>query len=383
MLSVFILMMRKFISLISVFSMGEWLRHLTLFVPLFLLAYCIVTRRMKSMEILMLILAVISYVMSKDENILFTVLLILAWRNDSPEALIRFWLVIQTVVLAFCTVAYGILYVTGSDLARAEYMDGRFRYFFLFDHPNNYSIQVFFCILAFIYLYADRVPRFLTIVILLALSLFLYELPNSMTATYATLLLAAFLLVEWYARKSLKFIYGALIGVIWFVAYGCVLAIYFGGGQFVSTLFHGTFYERLSSAATLLQMFPLKMFGRNMSVLGQVIRVNGDWRSLWMDLAYIRCFMADGILMGLLFTVLLFRSFILTIKKEQYREALVLAMICIYAMSEWSAFSITTAWGLLFLREGILNYGPYFYFGSKRTERHYLEKSRYEDMIGR
>lgn len=372
-------MIRKFTTLITIFSLGNGMRHVTFFVPLFLLGYCILAGRMKIMDIVMMFLGIITYITSKDETLIFTIFVILAVGDVSPKMLIRFWLFIQTAVLAGCTAAYIILYASGSELARAGVMDGRFRYYFLFNHPNNYAIQLFFCILGFVYLYAEKASRWKTVLILLLFAAFFYQFPKSMTATVATLVLILLLVATWYLKRYLKYIYGGLIAAIWFVVYVCVLALYFGRGQFVSILFGKaeTFYERLSNAAELLQLFPVKLFGREMtSYIGQVIRVNGEWRALWMDLAYIRCFMTCGLLLGLLFSILLFRSFILCIRDKEYWEALVLAMICIYAMSEWSSFSITTAWGLVFLRRGLARGGPFFVLRRGREDYEFRNRQR-------
>lgn len=360
------------------------MRHITFFIPLLLLGYCIVSGRMKIMDLVMMTLGLISYTTSKDENILFTIFLVLAWGDLPLKTLIRFWLFIQTVVMVSCTAAYAVLYASGSDLAKAGMMDGRFRYYFLFNHPNNYSVQAFFCILAFVYLYAENASRWKTILLLLLCAAFFYLFPKSMTATMATILLVLLLISTWYLKKYLKLIYGVLLAVIWFIAYVCVFALYFGKGRFVSVLFGRveTFYERLNNAAELMQLFPIKLFGRTMDVIGQVIRVNGEWKALWMDLAYIRCLMVCGLILGVLFTILLFRSFILLIRDKEYWEALVMAMICIYAMSEWSTFSIVTGWGLLFLRKGLVKKGPYFVL-SRKWEKQQLQEERRRNRIGK
>lgn len=345
-------MIRKFIGLMPFFLMDRALYILTFLIPVLLLLYCVAAeRRVGLICLFLLVLIGITYLKSKDESMLFTLLFVMALGHMSPKPVIRGWFYLQGTVLGLCILSYTLLYVAGSNLAVTGVIDGRFRYYFMFDHPNNFAAQVFFCLLAFIYLYSDRISRGLTCLILALTAIFLYEFPNSLTATVMTVLTLLFLLGTWYLKKIMKAVYGILIGIICFFAFGVVSVIYFSRIGLAAALFYNSFYIRLYCAAAALRIFPLTLFGRQMET-GNLFYIDGEWQALWFDESYTRVFLAFGIIMGLFFVMLLFSSLMMLAFRERYMEALVLAMICCYALSEWSAFSVSTAWGLVFLSEG-------------------------------
>lgn len=358
-LCLLILMVRKFAGIISLFSVSVRFQHLTLLIPTILLLTCIFWKPVRIWNLILIPVGMISYWKSKDDTLIILILLILAWGQRDANVLIRFWFEIQATVLIACTGLYMFLLALGSPLAKTGLMDGRLRYYFMFNHPNNYSIQMFFCLMAFVYLYGRKVKKAWLCLIFIIFAVFFALLPKTYTATISMLCIGGLLLCTWYLRKHLKLIYGCFTVAIFVITYGCVALIYSGKGDFVSRVFSGSFYGRMNSAATLLHEHPLTLFGRQMTELGRITRINGDWNVEWADMAYTRCFMAFGIIGGAVLIFLLFRSFYGMVEKQCYGEALALAAVCIYGVSEWSAFSITTAWGMIFLGEGLARHGAY------------------------
>lgn len=304
-------------------------------------------------EVCICIFGIYSYYITRDVTIMFYILTILASKNIVKNEIVKFYFVIQSVVLVPCIVLYPLFYLAGSPYAVASTIDGRVRHFFLFAHPNNFAIQVVFWVLAYIYLKFEKTSDLHKYILLFVTSIFLLIYPNSQTAALSLIIFALLLMFWRYGRIVWKYFIKIGLVMIFIISIYITWTFYTGQTNGFTSMISGTFESRFIGAAAALKLYPINLFGQALPDLGKLIQLDGKWITLWADLAYIRIFIEFGIIGGSIFLWLLFKTIYMDIKSRDYKELLFLSIVCIYAVSEWAAFSIPTVFPLLFTVKAI------------------------------
>lgn len=304
-------------------------------------------------EVCVCIFGIYSYYITRDVTIMFYILTILASKNIDKNKIVKFYFVIQSVVLVPCIVLYSLFYFVGSPYAVVSLIDGRVRHFFLFTHPNNFAVQVVFWVLAYIYLKFEKISDLYKYILLFVTSIFLLVLPNSQTAALALIIFAQLLIFLRYGRIIWKYFVKIGLVMIFLISIYITWTFYTGRTNSFTSMISGTFESRFIGAASALKLYPINLFGQALPDLGKLIQVDGKWITLWADLAYVRIFIEFGVISGSVFLWLLFKTIYMDIKNRDYKELLFLSIVCIYAVSEWAAFSIPTVFPLLFTGKAI------------------------------
>ncbi|MCF2569070.1 hypothetical protein I6E09_07745 [Mediterraneibacter glycyrrhizinilyticus] len=128
-----------------------------------------------------------------------------------------------------------------------------------------------------------------------------------------------------------------------------VFLFYTGHAAVISNYMADTFEARFSGAATAFSLYNVNLFGHHLEELGETVYVNGQWSIFWLDLAYIRILFTFGIVGTIIFFVPFFKAVGRYIREKNYIVLSLLAVVIVYGISEWTAFSITTVFPLLFL----------------------------------
>ena len=185
--------------------------------------------------------------------------------------------------------------------------------------------------------------------ILSVTAVFLYVFPNSKTAVVTVLVYMGCRFLVRYARILWKPFIRVILPATAVIAVIFVFLFYTGHASVISNYIADTFEARFSGAATAFRMYNVNLFGHELEELGETVYVNGEWSIFWLDLAYIRILFTFGIVGTVVFFVPLFKAVGRYIREKNYIVLSLLAVAIVYGISEWTAFSITTVFPLLFL----------------------------------
>ncbi len=299
-------------------------------------------------EIILCIYGLITYFISKDVTLLFFIFVIISSKGINKEEIIRFWLIIESSILGLCMIIYPILYQLHSPYAVANMIDGRFRYYFFHSHPNTFGVNLAFCIMAYIYVKYKKLSYFRISILLSITALFIYLYPNSRTASFILIIFMIFLFLM---KKMPR---------IWKTGMKIILPFLFGFSLiFVLRILKGeefsknNFVSRFIGVTAMLKIYPINAFGHFIENLGELVNIDGNWITLWGDVAYIRLFITFGIVGGWIFLKKFSRTLYIYLKKKEFLRVSLLAIVCVYAVLEWSAFQIMTSFPLIFVAEAL------------------------------
>lgn len=298
----------------------------------------------------MLICALVNYFCARDTTLLSFVALMIAVQPKDTNRLIRTYMYVNAVILAICIPLYFLLHALGSPIAALSYIDGRSRYNFFFSHPNNMAAQLTFTILAFLYLYRNRIPYWISNIISIISALFIYFFPNSQTTTVLLVLYMVMRFAIRYARSLSQKMFRYVLPIALIVAVLLVYAYSTGSTELLSRFIKGTFESRFTSAAVAIKLYSLTLFGTSMPEIGTMFLFNGQWITFWLDMAYIRVIFACGIVGTIIFIYYFAKGIHIHLLQRNFEVLVLLMIVLFYAMSEWTALSITTVFPLLFLK---------------------------------
>ena len=303
-------------------------------------------RRIDMKEIAICIYGLLTYFISKEVAFLFFAFVIVASRMIEKDKIILFWMKMQMGILALCIVLYPVFLMLGSPYAVSNVIDGRLRHYFFFSHPNNFGMSLALCVMAYIYVHYKRISYRKVNLILFLSAVFIYIFPNSRSAALILIIFMVFLFMMrnmlslWKIGMKLIFPVSLIFSILF------VWRILRGG---ISS--ENNFVSRFMGASAMLNIYPLNMFGHHIDQIGKLVNFQDNWIRLWGDVAYIRLFIAFGIVGGIFFLKSLSFTLYDYIKREEYLRVNLLAIVCIYGILEWSAFQIMISFPLIFIAD--------------------------------
>ena len=301
-------------------------------------------------EGIVLICALINFFCTRDTTLLSFIALIIAVQPRDTNNLIRTYMHVNALILGVCIFLYFLLHAVGSPLAALSYIDGRSRYNFFFTHPNNAAAQLTFTIFAFIYLYRNKIPYWLSNIILTISALFIYFFPNSQTATILVILYMVIRFGIRYARKFSRKVFKYALPIALIVVVLVVYAYATESTELLSQFITGTFEARFTGATVALKLYHLTLLGSAMPEIGTLILFEGEWMTFWLDMAYVRVIFACGIVGTIVFISYFAKGIRIHLLQRNFEVLALLVIVLVYAMSEWTALSVTTVFPLLFLK---------------------------------
>lgn len=345
-----LLLINKFARIIDIFTNTLLSSNYMYLAGILALVFSVLIKKFSLIDLLLIAYGYFTFISVQDTTLFSCFVLLVASQNIKIDDILRIYVRVQAFILSVCIIVYPILLILGSPYATLGYVAGRntIRYNFFFLHPNNFAIQCVFTVLVYIYLYKKKLSYYKINIIILLTIVFLLVFPKSQTAVIALIIYLITLFMIKYAKiiwkPFIKFVFPVVIICISIFVY----MDYKGMTLPFVNYFSGTFASRFSGAAMSFQIYQVNLFGHFLNEIGNTIYINGQWNTFWLDLAYVRMIIVFGIVGSLIFYYIFFKSLILHIKEKNYMVLSLLVVVIVYAISEWTAFSITTVFPLLF-----------------------------------
>ena len=343
------LLINKFGKIISMTEGSMLSSNVIYFFGIFALILSALFSQFSMFDILLTVYGFSSFVTGFDTALLSFIVLVIAVKNMDIERVTAFYTYFQAAILGMCIGLYFVLLTAGSSYASLSVISGRVRYNFFFSHPNTFAVQVVFTVLAYLYIKRKTLPYWMTNVILSVTAVFLYLFPNSQTAVVTVFVYMGCRFLVRYARLLWKPFIRVILPATAVIVVFFVFLFYTGHAAVISNYIADTFEARFSGAATAFRLYNVNLFGHHLEELGETVYVNGQWSTFWLDLAYIRILFTFGIVGAIIFFVPFFMAVGRYIREKNYIVLSLLAVVIVYGISEWTAFSITTVFPLLFL----------------------------------
>lgn len=343
-----IIILRKFGSVIEVLQHSLLNTYNIYFVGITFIIMSAIICQFSFTDFFFIVYGLVSFYLTRDITLLSFLSILIAAKNIVLDEIIIFYYRIQFCILGICILFYPLLRIIGSSLATTSYIAGRFRYNFFFTHPNNFAIQCVFTILAYIYIKRNKFSLKKINIICIITALFLLLFPNSQTATLVMLIYVFMNIVVRYASVFWKYFIRVFIPLFAFTLIYILFQFYNGNTSIISNYITGTFASRFIGAIQGMELYHVNLFGNYISDIGDLIYMDGQWGNLWIDLAYIRMLITYGIIGAGIFYYIFIKSFFVYYKEKNYSVLLLFLSVMLYALSEWTAFSIQTVFPLLF-----------------------------------
>lgn len=352
-ISAFVLMqISKYLILLNIkidlrISTLCWMMAISLF------TICLLSQKICISEVLFLLICIISFLSSEQRNILVLGVVLVALKATDIDKIIKIFFFIELFGLSSIIVLYFLFYIIGSPMANLVFIAGRYRHTFLCDHPNGFSAEFVFCILAGIYLNFKKLKYYQINLILLFAILFIWFFPKTQTAVICLIIFGIILFLTKYGKnigkeitKWIPVVFAIfIIGMVYLTYKGITITLFEQLNSYMS--------GRLQLGVFALKIYPLKLFGQSTPLIGEYINIDSvTWTQLWIDIGFLMLFISCGIVAGCSVIFLIVKSLFLFSKEKNYLVIALLTTLCFYALSEWGAFSITTAFPLFFLRKG-------------------------------
>lgn len=339
----------KFVAQLDIFGNSKWIFiGATFWIAVICMLFLIFIEKVNLYEIILLALCGYSYYICRERYIVTLFVVSIASKSIDKEAIVKLWTNIQIGILASCIFIYPVCYWIGLPIAAAGYMgEGRFRYFFFFEHPNGFAVELCFTVMAYVYLNYKKTSFWKNSFLLIVASLFLWVFPNSKTPALLLvvycLALAIYKYSERLSRALLRYLPFGLILISVFVIY--VVAVRnVAWMDIINSVLSG----RLDLSIIALSQYKMNLWGQQLSQIGAYIEYEGFWRQLWIDIGYLRMLLACGVILTgfVLYRIIYFYERYIKICPLR---AITLAMVFLLAVVEWGAFSIMTAFPLLYV----------------------------------
>lgn len=351
----FILTLSKYVSNIALLKNINNHRLIVDAIGIFLIVFYLLLRKDISLKVVMLLsISVINFLMVRESTLLTFITILLAVRSIKVNRIIQYYFKINAFVLLLCTLLYPVLLYF--DLVGTSLISGRERYTFLFTHPNTYSITFVFTLLAYIYLYKEKITNIRIIIMCVFAIVYLFIFPKTITAVISLLVFLMLFVLTQYYKYIREHILKFALPMFTILLITIICSYYY---DFDIPILHnyisGTFEIRFIDAAYALKNYKLSFFGTFINDLGSLVYRDGDWVSHWLDLGFVRALFNYGILGFLLFLTFFTRSFYYYVKNKQYFIVILIIVMLIYGLCEWGAFDIMTAFPLVFLYKGLIS----------------------------
>ena len=340
-----ILLCNKYANLLDIDSLHFMSGSITSLLGIMMIACIMLFQRKSLLYTIIFLLSLYSWSLTKDTT-LVALVLFAATSKILRDRLLKVYLTMQSTVLVSCIILYFLslyfkmlnvnLYTTGN----------RIRYTFFFLQPNNFGIQFAFTIICFIFI--SKLPLAASISILLFSSLFLYVFPNCITGCMMLIIYALLIL----CFNKIDFLKKELLHSTpyFIIAMGILIfGLYFTGkASLVGKIISGTFSYRFIGSVMAIRLYGVNLTVHYLDKLGEVLFVDGQWGTFWLDFAYIRVLVEFGIIGASIFAFIIIYSIRFLIRHQNYEHLILLIVVLFYGLSEWGAFSALTAFPLLY-----------------------------------
>jgi hypothetical protein len=303
------------------------------------------------MDLALVIWAFASIKTSNNYTMAIFLLMALGARNLEKDYIVRVWLCCVGPEILVSMIVYPILLARGSAYAQISSIG---RMYFMFNHYNGFGMCFTFSLIAFIYLTYRKIPYWISNVLLTGGAFFLYKYPNCKSGAVVLIAMAVCLLCYRYWEKGWRYL-AMLIPVFTLLTAGICTYIYYAGILTIDqSIIQSTFSMRFQEAAIGLTLCSPTLFGQPILYAGQTWTLYGVERAgVSADLAYVTLFIYYGIIGGIVFLALFYKTIIEKLQQKKGLILVLLAMVCIYALQEWPAFYITIAFPLFWVSDAM------------------------------
>lgn len=349
-----ILLINKYARIVELLTTSFFATNYIYLLGMFLLILSVFTRKFIIRDLLLIGYGFFSFIVAHDTTLFSLLVLNVASKNRNLDDVAKFYVRFQSMVLGTCIMLYPLFLMLGSSVATISYISGRTRYNFFFSHPNNFAVQCVFTVLMYLYTKRKIFSYSKVNVILIFTAMFLYVFPNSQTAALSIIIYMLCRFMVRYARWIWKHLIKVILPIISLAVIIIVYMYYSGKADLIISYLSDTFSSRFVGAAMAFHLYPVNLFGYYLRDIGQKLYVEGQWGIFWFDLAYVRVLFAFGIVGAAIFYYILIKGIKKYIREKNYDILSLFVVIMAYAVSEWTAFSITTVFPLVFLNVSLL-----------------------------
>ncbi len=278
-------------------------------------------------------LGALSYLGSRDYDLLVLLVLLVASKGSDPRALVKRYFIIKAVgfVLTLLLCLLGIL-------PNLHFLSGGVSYSAAgFTHRNVLGANATALCLAWFYLRYDRLSV-LDLVAWLALDAGLFLLVHSRTTLgmIALICVGVFLFrkgeglvfrTRWVRRAVPLIFFGMLAVSLWWM-------LFYDGTSAFWTWLDGIFTNRIRFASQCFEEYGLSLFGQDLPFVSTRESLAEGVDSLILDNAYLRAILVYGLLPGLAFYALYPIAMLKCYDNRDGAALICLALFCVFGLSE-------------------------------------------------
>lgn len=305
-------------------------------------------------EMALIAYGMFSYKLTGSSNILAIVYILLASMDIECRDIISVMFKVLAPLMGFSIVWYGINYVLGNvTVSKTREINGvvSLRHSFYFNHANGFSLFFLFVILMLFYLKYDEYNRLVLYSILIAAAIFIYLFPNTRTVSIVFFVAIALdLIFKTEHSKAVRFFCKNLfvIGLVLIIALAAGYMLYPDVALFskVDSMMNG----RLTMVAGAYDIYGVNLIGHKI-INEDVYIPQLGYFTLYIDnywgMLVIRYGILSTVFVGL---ISMYAGYSLD-KKNKRLELMLLAMICVFGLSESTALDICPVFPWLFIKQ--------------------------------
>ena len=305
-------------------------------------------------SVTMLIIALITYYISKYTGFLTLIIVLLAAQKVELDKTIRI-LFLFNIFIVFIHIAIYIVnlvfdFESLNIMLRVTENTTTLRHAFCFKHPNIFAMYVFWTTAMYYYLNYERLDiykYFITVIIAICI----YFFPNSRTCCLAILMLIIFTIFE--KKRLIKNKFLIIFFTISLII--CIMSLFLIDNQIISLL-DEILSNRLALGHIIYEKYGLSLLGTDIQGGTGLVRVNGKVYSsvTIIDSTFYSLLLNYGVI-SFVFVVICVYVVINKIEKRNFgREKVMIFVWIIYALSETSCMSLIFGFPLFFINKYIL-----------------------------
>lgn len=294
--------------------------------------------------------SIATYFISNTSVMLIGVFMILAIQGLDTRKIIMVWFVVMGIVLATSIVTYIFLFSSGSGYIQYMGVKGvtRIRYYFFFNHPNSIALCCVYFVLAFVYLWAERLPAWVTCGGVLIGCVFEFFGPCSYTALMIMAVLFIMLCLFYFCPKVFYVLSVIEAPIILLGTAVGISAFYFNDLQIPYNPITHTLVMRFEQGAAALAICPMNLLGQTVTYMGQDIEWHGKiLNAVSLDMGYAAMLVYYGIVGVGIFLIGMIGQYYRDIRQKNGIQVLVLSAVLLYGAMEWPALYTILAFPLL------------------------------------
>lgn len=305
-------------------------------------------------QMLLILWSLATYRISGTSIMMLAVLMLLSAHKLNKRNLILVWFWVMATVLGVAIISYIVMYPEQGAYIQYMGLQGvtRMRYYFFFNHPNSIALCMLYFMLAFVYLWQDKLPFGVTIGALVLGCVFEYLGPCSYTAL--AVLAVATIGIVWnhcWQKGWGSFAYVAAPMILGIAILG-VLLFYFVNIEIPYNPITHTLVMRFEQGAAALAICPPNLWGQAVTYLGQDIEWHGKiLNAVSLDMGYVALLIYYGLFGMILALSCVLKGYYSMLKHKEYMNALLLCVVLLYGMMEWPAIYPVLAFPLLLLSD--------------------------------